>query len=259
VSISNSSRGRGRSQAVLRARGPLALAGAAAMLWLWGGATEARAQTAVRACADAEGHLRLRGDAASCRAGERPIEWQQGGPAGAAGRDGKPGPPGPDGPPGAPGPIGPRGARGPEGPAGPRGRAAPRFHLVGFTRRGVTGYAGVLQMTLECQVDHPRSRMCTSSEVAETVDVPGELADGPAWVRPDFQPLAAADGSRTALDGSGIAARGSGAAIEQLSCAGWSRGDAGDGAKGLVVDGSGHFAKATCSIARPVACCAEQR
>ncbi len=216
------------------------------------------ASAPVRACAGDDGVLRLRPAGRPCAAGEKPVEWSRVGPPGPAGRDGDVGARGAAGRVGPSGPPGPRGARGPTGSTGPRGRAAPQFELVGFTRNALTGDAGVLEMTLECQVDYERSRMCNSTEVLGTVGVPNDL-EGDAWVRPDFHPVSGTDAAKTALDASGLVSRDGGNAIESLTCRGWSRGASGQNLKGLVIDAAGRFDRAACSIARPVACCARAR
>ena len=90
------------------------------------------------------------------------------------------------------------------------------FVLVGFTQA--------------CQAEFSDSRMCTSVEVMETVDVPGGLS-GNAWVRPVA--LFADSSSSEATDASGQFSS---------SCSGWSN----TFGSGLSVSGSGQFGGRDC-------------
>ncbi|MCK5364515.1 MAG: hypothetical protein KAR22_16180, partial [Gammaproteobacteria bacterium] len=56
-------------------------------------------------------------------------------------------------------------------PAGPPSR----FQLVGFTTAALPGDSGLFAFTLACQAEFFGSRICTSREVFETVDVPTGL------------------------------------------------------------------------------------
>ena len=49
---------------------------------------------------------------------------------------------------------------------------ASRFQLVGFTSAMFTGGQGILGFALACQEEFAGSRMCSTIEVVETVDVP---------------------------------------------------------------------------------------
>ena len=109
------------------------------------------------------------------------------------------------------------------------------FVLVGFTSTTHLGDTGVLGFTQACNAEFSDSRMCTSVEVMETVDVPGGLS-GDAWVRPV---------NLTGLDASGQSG--------VRSCFGWSNRD---GAFGLSVSGSGQFGVGFCDTPQPVSCCA---
>ena len=51
-----------------------------------------------------------------------------------------------------------------------------RFQLVGFTTAALTGDSGLFAFTLACQAEFVGSRICTSPEVFETVDVPTGLS-----------------------------------------------------------------------------------
>ena len=129
---------------------------------------------------------------------------------------------------------------------------ASRFQLVGFTSATYTGDTGVLGFTRGCQAEFGLSRMCTSEEVVETVDVPNVATSDPAWVRPTFEPVSAGPGgisaSRVVADVSGIHAD----FPRELSCEGWH-----SSGTGLAVDGDGRFGKLSCTNApRPLACCA---
>ncbi len=125
----------------------------------------------------------------------------------------------------------------------PAASAPPRFQLVGFSTTPRKGGAGVLGMTLECQNDFSGSRMCTSIEAMETVNVPSGLS-GDAWIRPVFQPSV-----DSPADASGVPGR-----VDHLSCAGWTASTT--GTIGLGVNSNGSFTTRQCVVARPVACCA---
>lgn len=124
------------------------------------------------------------------------------------------------------------------------------FQLVGFTSAALTGDSGLFGLTLACQAEFPGSRICTSREILETVEVPTGLS-GDAWV----QPLVMAGRTREAVDVSGASAGSS------MTCGGvrpsptWSVGF-GFGRFGLTVDSSGGFVVRECGTARSVACCA---
>ncbi len=115
------------------------------------------------------------------------------------------------------------------------------FVLVGFTSTTHLGDTGVLGFTQACQAEFSNSRMCTSVEVMETVNVPAGLG-GTAWVQPV---VLGASGTSVGTDVSGI--RGE-------TCGGWSSNNT-IGA-GLTVSGSGQFGIGGCGTQKPVACCA---
>ena len=104
------------------------------------------------------------------------------------------------------------------------------FVLVGFTSTTHLGDTGVLGFTQACNAEFSDSRMCTSVEVMETVDVPGGLS-GNAWVRPVA--LFADSSSSEATDASGQFSS---------SCSGWSN----TFGSGLSVSGSGQFGGRDC-------------
>jgi hypothetical protein len=173
------------------------------------------------------------------------------GPQGVAGPQGNQGPPGSDGvagPQGNQGPPGPQGVEGPrgiQGDPGPPGAGAPQFALVGFSTMTLQGGAGVFGLTQACQLDFPGSRMCTSTEVLNTVSIP-PLTGTRAWVRP------------TIVFGLGISfVDESGANSGDLSCIGWTS-SASSSAFGLSVTNIGGFSVvgSPCSSLLPVACCA---
>ena len=147
----------------LWSRRSLVLAAGVAALLVAGGAALATipgGDGVIKGCyAKKDGALRVIDSAASCRAGESTLTWNQKGPkgdrgpqgprgydgqtgptgpAGADGADGlpgqhgpqgdmgDPGPQGPPGPRGAVGPTGPAGQTGPAGPAGPQGAPGPQ-------------------------------------------------------------------------------------------------------------------------------------
>lgn len=136
------------------------------------------------------GKLRIVGDPGQCTDKEAAISWNN------------------------------EGSQGPEGPQGPQGEAGPappRFELVGFTSATFVGDEGVLGFTLACQAQFAGSRMCSSAEVMNTVDVPAGLSSL-AWVRPSFVSISGTQ----ALDASGIYDSG-----DDLTCRGWRFADSG--------------------------------
>jgi hypothetical protein len=121
-------------------------------------------------------------------------------------------------------------------------QACSDFELVGFTSTTHLGTEGVLGFTLACQADYADSRMCTSVEVMQTVNVPAGMS-GEAWVRPVFL------GGSTASGVTGV--------VENLTCGSWS--GYGDGSSAMTVNSSGGFygGQHNClSTALAVACCA---
>ena len=128
------------------------------------------------------------------------------------------------------------------------------YQLRGFTSTTVLGDHGVLEMTRQCAVefgDVGATRMCTSSEILNTATVPQGLV-GEAWVRPSWQPFAAAEvaGSPQGLDDSGRYDN-----PTRLSCHGWSFGSNGN-SYGLAVDGTGSFLNpSSCNTPLAIACC----
>lgn len=128
-----------------------------------------------------------------------------------------------------------------------------QFQLVGFSSRAVAGNAGIFEMTRACQESFEASRVCTSEEVMDTVEIP-QLGAQNAWVRPSLKPIGTG-GPATLADASGS---GSGEAGDQslpgdLTCRGWTRTN---DYSGLTVNNNGGFLPQVCGAARPVACCA---
>ncbi len=122
------------------------------------------------------------------------------------------------------------------------------FQLVGFTSQTRNGGKGVADYTRTCQLEFEASRMCTSTEVMQTVDFP-ELTSN-AWVRPVFSPLTGGATNLTVLDASGVVSEDDG----DLSCSGWRRNAS--GVSGLTVDKDGLFEARACNEGRRIACCA---
>lgn len=83
--------------------------------------------TAIHACVDRRGGVRIVAAGAGCEARETPISWNQAGPAGPAGAPGAAGEPGPPGPAGPEGPTGPQGPQGAQGEPGAPGGVASGF------------------------------------------------------------------------------------------------------------------------------------
>ena len=179
----------------------------------------ANADTIIGCVHQKSGKLRLVADAGQCKAGkEAVVTWSSEGP---------------------PGP------QGEQGPPGEEGTTSPRFEFVGFSTATRDGDDGFFGMNLACQADLPGSRMCTSVEVIETIDIPTGLT-GEAWVRPVLQP----SGDSWAVDSvSGVYAL-----ITNLTCRGFSSSQG--GYTGLIVKPDGAFGDGSCLVYRPVACCA---
>ena len=121
------------------------------------------------------------------------------------------------------------------------------IQLVGFTSAGsLDGDEGVLGFTEACQAEYTDSRMCSSVEVMETVDIPALPGNTLAWVRPVYHP-----GHPAGTDASGVNGDSN---PSQLACSGWSNA----GGRGLSVDERGRFQHIFCGDIRPqsVACCA---
>jgi hypothetical protein len=113
---------------------------------------------------------------------------------------------------------------------------------VGVTSTTFDGGQGVFTYNIGCHAAHRGSRMCTSTEVMNTVNPPIVGSSGEtAWVRPVHQPGGSVD--LYLLDASGETA---------LSCDGWSV----TGTYGLTIDLSdGVFYLNSCPSARKVTCC----
>jgi hypothetical protein len=133
-----------------------------------------------------------------------------------------------------------------------------KHQLVGFSERAVAGGKGLLHFTLACQETFAESRICTSTEVAETEQLPAEVAEpvstpAPfAWVRP------------TAIAGRGanigfetiVGLQGD---VEDMSCEGWfdsSPSSSLSSGSGLSVNRHGQFNLSSCGAPLKVACCA---
>lgn len=125
-------------------------------------------------------------------------------------------------------------------------QAEKAFQLVGFTSSTFNGAAGLLLMSRSCSIQYPASRMCSTTEVAQTAVFPdvGLPPSTFAWVRSDK--VSASLGS---VSGSLIID-----AVQATSCRGWSTDEA--TSDGLAVGGEGSFVERDCSSTIPVACCA---
>jgi hypothetical protein len=150
------------------------------------------------------------------------------------------------------GQAGVAGPQGERGVPGPEGKAAPNLELVGFSSALRAGDAGVLSLTLVCQEQFAESRMCTSVEVMETVNVPEGLA-GAAWVRPVFVPSmsSSTNGYTKGAEASGVYSRN----IDDFSCVGWAQSGSTNPQLGLTVDARGRFGGNDCEVPIAVACC----
>lgn len=149
-------------------------------------------------------------------------------------------------------------SRGPEPPSLPvplpeLSVKGPGSQLVGYTNATMHGGVGVLNMTRAYQAEFPTLvdvRICTASEILETVNVPPAPGWGFGWVNSGaVAPMNVRrlpfDKSRTVEDG-------------DLSCRGWMSSFELD--SGLTID-LGHeecygaFAAVPCNVRLNVACC----
>ena len=117
------------------------------------------------------------------------------------------------------------------------------FEFVGFSSASARGSDGILKLTRMCQADYANSRVCTSEEVAATINLP-DVTTGGGWVRPT------AIGGRGANTGYDIIT-GVQDDVEELTCSGWS--DRTE--SGLTVSSDGQFRLLGCSQAASAACC----
>jgi len=132
--------------------------------------------------------------------------------------------------------------------------SASGYELKGFSATNRGGNGGLLGMNAACAATFAGSRMCTSSEVLDTTNVPAISSNADAWVRPSFSPVATGGTAVTVgLDASGVPApnASNGNTSEDLSCRGW----AASAGLGLAVNKNGSFRLSGCDGARPVACC----
>lgn len=141
---------------------------------------------------------------------------------------------------------GPQGDPGPQGVQGPAGGDAASFELVGFTSATFAGDQGVFGFTAACQLEFANSRMCTSVEAMNTVNLPQGLA-GEAWIRPVFVPISQGTSNIRTTDASGVFAR----EPNHFACGGWSF----PSERGLRVDAHGRFQVISCGVTIAVACC----
>jgi lamin tail-like protein len=86
------------------------------------------------------GALRVVAKASACRAGERPLKWNQ---------RGIPGPAGEAGPVGPEGPAGPAGPEGPAGPQGPAGPGLTSFDSLAGLACTIGGQAGAISISYD--------------------------------------------------------------------------------------------------------------
>jgi hypothetical protein len=137
------------------------------------------------------------------------------------------------------------------------------MQFVGVTSRADNrGGAGIIAMTVSCQVEYTGSRVCTSSEILNSTNVPMLTEAAAAWVRPDivasrstvswhpdpvYYPL---DYPGDLTDASGFSAQSG----DLLTCQGWSNSH--PLYSGLTVTQHGQFRTRPCGDYRPVACCA---
>lgn len=190
------------------------------------------------------------------------------GPIGPKGDIGPQGPMGPIGPMGLIGPVGPKGDTGPQGatgdvgpqgPAGPAGGSGSSFSWVGNTSMYMTpGNEGISRFNSACFAEFPGSRMCTSVEVANTVNPPTVTTSG--YVRPVIVPLGVGGDGKLYLSDK---VEGRAYPVGALNCMSWSQLYSGGGFGGTLIDSRGLFVNTAglilvkpCAQQIGVACCA---
>ena len=122
--------------------------------------------------------------------------------------------------------------------------ATGNMELVGFTTVTTAPNIGLFGMTQLCQAEYLDSRICTSKEIMETVNVPLLPSGTRAWL----QPVVAG------VNTSGIVTDISGQQYYSLSCGNWQSIE--PTSRGLSVTNLGSITMNQCSSILPVACCA---
>ena len=181
------------------------------------------------------------------------------GPLGPKGDPGLTGPSGPGGPQGNPGPPGNPGNPGPTGPAGPAGNLFDEeaAAFAGFTTTTASGAAGGREaMNARCDAAFIDSHLCHFAEFHLAASGATLPAAG-AWL--DHSCIQMADGGATeagrAICGLQQASTASGRAISSsvtINCSSWTSNAAPE--RGALVQLAPETT-ATCSVARPLACC----
>ncbi|GAA5186010.1 hypothetical protein [Ferrimonas gelatinilytica] len=117
--------------------------------------------------------------------------------------------------------------------------------FIGVSSSMVAGNIGVLEMTKQCQIDYPASRVCNTLEIVRTVEIP-EVPEGYYWVKPVMSGAGTGLSSTSSLAtfdlGSGITS-----ANQGLSCD--------NGNSGIRVSQTGRFLTANCTTEFAIACC----
>ena len=135
----------------------------------------------------------------------------------------------------------------------------PRMQLVGFSNDTLDAGAGVLSFTLACQRVFPNSRMCSTEEVMETVQIPSApVPPGNGIVKGWVRPRIVGINSGLALDISGASDALSNGG---LSCNGWEFNSSDRIALTLAYDSDAAqfyriFDGEPCNLFHRVACCA---
>jgi Lamin Tail Domain len=135
----------------------------------------------IHGCRKVEGGaLRVVARSSACRPGEKPLKWNQQGPAGPAGATGPVGPAGPAGPAGAKGDTGTQGPAGLQGPAGPGLGSFDALAGLGWTLAGQAGtisisYDGAGLAQIHCTAGSAGAAIVRINEFS--VGVEGALGD----------------------------------------------------------------------------------
>ena len=121
--------------------------------------------------------------------------------------------------------------------------------LVGFTSTTHNGSLGLFEFARLCQLEFPNSRMCTTQEAADSINIPTGLPAGNAWVRPVLQSTGG-DSDKAIDTTTGLTGFPS-----HLSCNNWSSSSPSN-TWGAIIKNSGEFFVIPCNTDLHISCCA---
>ena len=126
------------------------------------------------------------------------------------------------------------------------------LQLVGFTSTTHNGGLGLFEFARLCQLEFPNSRMCTTQEAANSINIPTGLPAGNAWVRPVLQSTGG-DSDRAFDLTTGL----TGFANHSLNCDFWSSSSLSNPSMGTIIRNSGGFSVSPCNADLHISCCAD--